>query len=190
MPLVPLDTCLFPDDLLAAEGPRGDARWWVLHTRPRAEKRLARQLVKHQIAFYLPLFERRWRHRGRAMRSQLPLFPGYVFLRGDTQARLRALETNLVVQTLHVGDEERLRADLHRVRRLIDSGLPLLPEEKLRPGQPVEIIGGPLRGMQGKILRKGKECTFVVEVDFLQRGASIEIDFEVCKPIGEPPGKT
>ena len=57
-------------------------------------------------------------------------------------------------------------------------------------GQPVEIIGGPLRGMQGKILRRGKEWTFFDEVDFLQRGASVEIDFEVCKPIGDAPGRT
>jgi len=188
MPLVPLDTCLFPDDLLESESHRDDgSQWWVLHTRPRAEKSLARQLVKHRIAFYLPLFERRRRQRGRTLRSQLPLFPGYLFMRGDGQARLRALETNLVVQTLSVVDEVRLRADLDRIRRLIASDLPLLPEEQLEPGQPVEITSGPLRGMQGKVLRRGKAWTFFVEVNFLQRGASVEIDREVCKPVGDPP---
>ena len=46
MPLLPPETTLFPPDLLARPvGPDCESRWWVIHTRPRAEKSLARKLV-------------------------------------------------------------------------------------------------------------------------------------------------
>jgi transcriptional antiterminator RfaH len=186
MPFVPLETYLYPPDLLAPARPDADGtQWWVLHTRPRAEKSLARQLLKHEVGFYLPLYEQRKRHRGRNLRTHLPLFPGYLFLHGDHAGRLRALETNLVSQALPVPDARRLLMDLERVRRLIESGKPITPEERLEPGQPVEIVAGPMQGMKGRILRRGKQWTFFVEVNFLQRGASVEIDAEVCRAIEE-----
>ena len=52
------------------------------------------------MPFFLPLHERHWRNRGRQFRSYLPLFPGYVFLRGTADERLKALETNLVANVL------------------------------------------------------------------------------------------
>ena len=58
MPLLPLEPFLFPDDLLSGElgqGPvEGPGCWWVLHTRPRAEKSLARSLLRRNHPFFLP----------------------------------------------------------------------------------------------------------------------------------------
>ncbi len=96
MPLVPLETPLHPPDLLQNPAKYEPSQWWVVHTRPRAEKTLARQLLARNISYYLPFHQRQWRSRGRALCSHLPLFPGYLFLHGDHQARLQALETNLV----------------------------------------------------------------------------------------------
>jgi transcriptional antiterminator RfaH len=184
MPLLRLETSLHPDDLLSDTAScRAGKSWWVIHAKPRAEKSIARQLVKHDVGFYLPLFEKRWQRNGRSHHSHLPVFPGYLFLCGDAQDRVRALETNQIVQTIPVGDEPRLLKDLKRIRRLIQSGMPLTPEEKLEPGQPVEITEGPLQGMQGKIVRRGKAWTFFIEVDFLQRGASVEIDATAFRPL-------
>src|SRR5437764_463145 len=109
MPLLPAEPCLYPEDLFSdGSGPRQGDRWWVLHTRPRTEKALARRLFAYKHHFYLPLRQQRWKSNGRSFQSHLPLFSGYVFLRGDEQARLRALETNLVAQVLHVPDSGEL----------------------------------------------------------------------------------
>ena len=81
MPLLRLETCLYPEDLLSEPTEcRAGRGWWVLHSKPRAEKSIARQLVKHGVGFYLPLYEKHWRKNGRSQHSHLPLFPGYVFL--------------------------------------------------------------------------------------------------------------
>jgi transcription antitermination factor NusG len=69
------------------------------------------------------------------------------------------------------------------------SGEPLTPEERVQPGDWVEITGGPLEGLQGKVIRRGKHLRLFVEVQFLQRGASVEIDGSMIRPAEEPPDR-
>jgi transcription antitermination factor NusG len=187
MPLLPLETFLSPEDLLdrPADALPREGRCWVLHTRPRAEKALAEKFVGRKLSFYLPLHRRQWRARGRVLSSYLPLFPGYVFLHGDAEARLQALQTNAVVRSLPVPDQARLHADLARIHRLIRSEAALTPEARLRPGTPVEVVGGPFLGMQGKVFRQGKKRRFFVEVQFLQQGVSVEVDARMIQPLGQ-----
>jgi transcriptional antiterminator RfaH len=187
MPLLPLETFVFPEDLLTQPQPHAEtSRWWVLHTRPRAEKSLSRKLLQGDVHFFLPLCKKQWRNRGRVHRSYLPLFPGYIFLQSDDQTVARTVETNLVARILPVADQIRLHDDLAQVYRLIATGAPLAPEERLQPGSLVEIINGPLAGLEGKIIRRGKQLKFLVEVEFLQRGVSVEIESWMIQPISAP----
>lgn len=181
MPLLNLEPYVFPQNLFTEGVPAGD--WWALHTRPRAEKALARKLLARGAAFFLPLYHRQWRTGGRLRSSYLPLFPGYMFLHGESQARLRALETNLVVRALEVEDQARLHEELKRVYQLVVSGAPLSPEDRLQPGTAVEVISGPLAGMTGKIVRRGKQLRFFVEVEILKCGVSIEMESRLFRPL-------
>jgi transcriptional antiterminator RfaH len=177
MPLLELETFIYPEELLASPPmEEGLDRWWVLHTRPRAEKTLSRKFMDRGAKFYLPLYSREWRNKGRQFQSYLPLFPGYVFLFGDGGDRLRALETNLVANIIPVEDQTQLHADLARVHNLLTSGAPVTPEDRLLPGDPVEIIKGPFAGLDGKVIRRGKQLRFVIEVQFLRRAVSAEME--------------
>lgn len=177
MPILPAETVQYPDELFAAAPPRADGDvWWVLHTRPRQEKSLARDLLAHQAPFYLPQVARRACVRGRVLTSHVPLFPGYVFLLGSDRQRITALTTKRVVHALRVADQDRLWQELGQIHQLIESGAPVTPEERLGPGQSVEICSGPLAGLRGVIVRAAAGRRFVVRVDFIQRGASVELD--------------
>jgi transcription antitermination factor NusG len=186
MPVLEREPDLFPHDLLDGNAPAAGRTWSVLHTRPRQEKSLVRELYCRSVPFYLPLAPRRCVIRGRVVTSYVPLFPGYVFLRADQAERLAALSTGRVVRALPVADSEGLRQDLERVRRLIAAGSPLTLEAALTPGTWVEIISGALAGLRGKILRGASGCRFVVEVDFIKQGASVEVDEAVLTRIEEP----
>src|SRR6266852_7474300 len=84
MPLLPPEVFVWPEELLVQPLPAGETgRWWALHSRPRAEKTLARHFLGRGLAFFLPLAKKRWRNRGRLFTSTSPLFPGYIFLWGD-----------------------------------------------------------------------------------------------------------
>jgi transcription antitermination factor NusG len=178
MPVLSLEPDLYPERLLSEAVIEEDTErvWWVLHTRPRQEKSLVRQLHRAQIPYYLPLIPRRWRLRGRMMTSHLPLFPSYVFLFGDREERVGALSTNRIVRSLDVPDQGALWRDLRQIHRLIAAGMPITPESQLTSGMTVEITSGPLAGLRGRILRSASGRRFVVQIDFIQRGASVVLD--------------
>jgi transcription antitermination factor NusG len=181
MPILPPEPDIYPADLLETPSSSlaAPASWWVLHTLPRQEKSLARQLSKAHLRFYLPLIRRRNQYRNRSLVSQVPLFTSYLFLHGTDEDRIRALATKRVLHTLAVPDPDGLVRDLRQIRQLIATGAPITPEAKLQPGEVIEIRAGPLKGLRGKIIRRrdgGRR--FLVAVDFIQRGASIELNEE------------
>jgi hypothetical protein len=178
MPLLPLEQFVYPENLFAGfeSAVPGDCRWWVLHTRPRAEKALSRRLLGLDQRFFLPLFKKQWRNSGRSFCAYHPLFAGYLFLFGDSHDRLRAVETNLVARVLTVEDQVQMQRDLARVHQLMVTGAPLWPESQLQPGTWVTINSGPLMGMVGKIITRQNKMRFLVEVRFVQQGVSLDIE--------------
>lgn len=192
MPILPAEPYQHPATLFETSPahPSPGARWWVLHTKPRAEKSLARRLLKDGQYFFLPLYTRRHDRRDRPGKvdSYLPLFPGYVFLYGPEEERLAAFATKLVAQILPVADQGRLYQDLANVHRLMTLEKPLTPEKTLPPGTPIEITDGPFAGLTGTVLRRGASWHLVVEVKFLQSGVSVELEQWMVKPLdGDKP---
>jgi transcriptional antiterminator RfaH len=188
MPILPAEPETFPAGLFEQPPrPADGRRWWVLHTKPRQEKSLARCLVAARAAYYLPAVGRRCRVRGRVLTARIPLFTGYVFLLADREERVAALATNRVVRCLEVPDQDGLWHDLAQVHRLIASGAPVIPEQRLAPGMIVEVTTGPLAGLRGKILRTATGRRFVVQVDFIQQGASVLIEDYALVPIDAAP---
>jgi transcriptional antiterminator RfaH len=176
MPVLPVEPNIFPAELFEEAEVEDERWWWVLHTKPRQEKALARELVRARVPFYLPLIERKNLVRGHLLSSYVPLFTSYLFVRATGAERIAALSTRRTVRSLQVRDQELLRADLLQVHRLITSGLPITPEQQLYPGVTVEVRTGSLAGLKGKIIREASGGRFVVQVDFIQQGASVTLD--------------
>ena len=176
MPLLPAEPCLYPPDLFTPPGESVGGSWWVLHTRPRTEKAVARALLAHQVPFFLPVYENSRRVNGRLQTSHLPLFSGYLFLLAGDEGRTQALETNQIANCLPVSNPAVLYRELSDVHRAMTAGLPIGPESQLVPGTPVAITGGPLSGMRGKVVRRGKKLNLVVEVNLLRQGVAVEIE--------------
>ena len=178
MPILKCEPDVFPDDLFAGDPHElGEDSWWAMYTLPRREKELVRQLRARQIVCYCPLIAHRTRSpAGRQRQAYLPLFSSYVFVRGDELQRHEALTTNCVSRCLPVPDGARLYRDLGQIWQLIQSGMPLTPEERLLPGQRVAVRCGSLAGMEGTILRRQGQSRLIVAVNFLQRGASVALD--------------
>jgi transcriptional antiterminator RfaH len=184
MPILREEPSLYPetllDELVREPSPR---RWWVLYTRARQEKAIARELLGHQIPFYLPLVKKISIRGGRKLTSHIPLFSGYVFLFGSDQDRICSLTTNRVSRVLTTSDPDRLVHDLRQLRRLIESDAPLTVERRLLPGSHVRVRQGALMGLEGTVLTRRGATRLLVSVDFLQQGASVEIDDFFLEPV-------
>lgn len=149
----------------------------AFYTLARREKDLMRKLEAAGVPFYSPLIRRRLHSAGGRTRSSfVPLFPGYVFARADDEQRRAALATNTVARWIPIADERMLVDDLRAVKRLIDTDRPLTPEARLEPGQAVRVRSGPLRGLEGAVVRRRGEERLVIAVRFLNQGASIELE--------------
>ncbi len=184
MPKLEEQGSLFPETLL--DGILDDCesrQWWVLYTKPRHEKAVARQLLGYEIPFYLPLVEKNAVRRGRRVRTFVPLFSGYVFLYGSEEERVLSLTTNHISRVLTVPDPDGLRADLRQVRQLIAAKEPLTVESRLAPGDRVRVRCGPMEGIEGAVLSRRGRLRLLVAINFLQQGASVEIDDFMLEPI-------
>ena len=184
MPILSLEPNLYPEFLLE-ESPWDamERRWWVLYTRARQEKAISRELFRFQIPFYLPLVQRTCIHRGRRIPSYAPLFSGYVFLYGTEDERVRSVTTNRISRVLAVDDPELLVHDLRQINQLIAANAPLTIESRLSPGCRVRVRQGPFAGIEGVVVMRRGHSRLLVSINFLQRGASVEIDDFLLEPI-------
>jgi transcription antitermination factor NusG len=184
MPILPAEPDCNPPTLWedpAIYASNGETRWWCLHTKPRQEKATARDLKASGLVYYLPqVFKDSHTPKGRRLQSIVPLFVGYLFLKGDEHARLAAFRAHRLVNVLDVVDQNAIATDLKQIYTMLSSGLPVMPEEVVPVGATVRITTGPLTGMVGKVIRRAKRDQFVAVVHFLGRGATVDLqDWQV-----------
>jgi transcription antitermination factor NusG len=192
MPILSRTVDLYPHDLFDREdlGTIGDSRWWALYTLSRREKDLMQRLRALKIPFYGPTIEKHYRSpAGRFRTSYIPLFANYVFLYGDDLQRYDAQSTNCVSRYVPIVQGEQLTRDLRQIYELIQAGVPLTPEARLQPGRRVRVRTGTFRGHEGIIIRREGKTRLLVAVNFLQQGASLQLeDCEVEYLDWTPPG--
>ncbi len=161
--------------------------WYALYTRSRHEKKLLSELTDRSIDVFLPMREVLSRWKDRKKRIWLPLFPGYIFVRQvDTpENRFRVLNLPGAVRFVgHEGHAERIPDDqIDAVRRFLETKIAIDPYPYIRVGQRVEIIAGPLKGIQGILVQKKGRFRFVLRVDLIRQAVSIEIDASDVRPI-------
>jgi transcription antitermination factor NusG len=173
--------------------------WWVAHTKSRNEKALAQDLIRKEISYFLPMSWRVRRIRKRTVRSLLPLFSGYLFFCGDANQRVELLRTNRVANVIIVKDQERLLGELLQIEQALQAGAALLPHKYIKAGQKCRVIGGPLAGLQGIVVRAPEHKTenyegvvstkstlrLVLQIDMLGQAASVEIDTDMIEVVDE-----
>ncbi|MBN1442301.1 MAG: hypothetical protein JXA90_06305 [Planctomycetes bacterium] len=159
-------------------------QWFVLHTKSRQEKILAADLAMRGVDHYLPLV-RRMRYYGRKkVEVDLPLFPGYLFLRGTHDQAYDADRTERVARIIQVVDQSRLEWEIESVRKALSRGAPLGPDAYMQEGVRVEVRSGPWRGLQGYVKRIKKNCDrLVLQVDAFGKAVSLEIDGSLVEPL-------
>lgn len=165
----------YPTDLFSGRFSE-DEIWWVLQTKPKCEKTLARILLHEQVSFFLPLGRTRKKYQRRWVESYPPLFPGYLFLRGTQDSRMTALMTNRVVTTLEVDDQNQLQQELISLFQILRSGQDVKAEPAIVEGDRVEIVKGALAGLNGIVVRGNSNFRLFVEVKMLGRSVSVQIE--------------
>ena len=160
--------------------------WYALLTRHQHEKSVALSLSNKNQEVYLPLFRsvRRWQDR--AKQIWLPLFPGYVFIRGGMERQLEIVTTPGVVHIVSCGGRPAIvpQIQLDAVRRIIESSLDVETHPYLQCGERVRVKTGPLMGLEGILIRTKGVDRLVVSMEILGRSAAVEIDVSNVGRVG------
>ena len=165
------------------------AQWYALHTYPRHEKRVHEHLETRVIECFLPLYEtvHRWKN-GCKVRVELPLFPGYLFLKIDPRERFKALSLPGAVSMVGsvngpwpLPDAEIVGLRARLKSRKFES------HPYLAVGQKVRIKSGPLTDLTGFLVRQSGGFRVVVSVDLIRQSAAVEVDADDVEPIGPAP---
>jgi transcriptional antiterminator NusG len=152
-------------------------RWYVIHTRSRHEKRVSEQLQIRQVEVFLPLYRARRNWNGRKATVDLPLFPGYVFVRIPLAERLSVLGLAGVAGLVSFqGAPVPLpELEMERMRSCLSLAT-AEPVPYFRPGNRVRIVAGPLAGLEGVILRQNGQARFVLSIDLILRSVAVNVD--------------
>ena len=160
-----------------------DGDWWVAHTKSRAEKAFAWDLLARGVPHYLPLATHESVWGGRRRKVWVPLFPGYVFFCGDAADRHVALATNRLCQVIPVPVRARFVEELAAVEQAVDSGLALEHYPFAVAGRRCRVRSGPLMGLTGTIVRDKDKSRLVLEVAVLGQGAALEVGADLLEPV-------
>jgi transcription antitermination factor NusG len=165
-----------------------DGRWWVAHTKPRAEKALSRDLGRLGIVQYLPLLQRtsRAQRSGRVSRSIVPVFPGYLFFHASDTARRKALVTDRIVSTLEVADQQRLVRELRGIHAVLAGDAPFELAPRLERGDWARVTAGPLAGVEGVVLGPRGRLRLALNVEMLAQSVIVEIDRDLLQATERP----
>jgi transcription antitermination factor NusG len=171
---------------LDAPAPPG---WYALFTRYQHEKAVAQALSSKGQEVYLPLHRsvRQWQDRTKQL--WLPLFPGYVFLRGAMDRQLQILTTPGVIHIVGWGGRLAIipQGQIDAVRQLVASNFAVRAHPYLRRGDRVRLKAGALAGLEGILVRDRGVARLVVSIEMLGQSAAVEIDVANVERIGPAP---
>lgn len=157
--------------------------WHVLHTKSRQEKVVAADLAAMHIAHYLPLVKQVRYYGRRKVKVSMPLFPGYVFLRGSLDQVYAADRTKRIANIISVNAQDQLDWELRNLHMALSKDAQLTPFPFLKKGVRVEVRSGPFRGLQGIIEGRAADNRLILQVDMLGRAVSLEIEGALLDPI-------
>jgi transcription antitermination factor NusG len=160
--------------------------WWAVYARHQHEKTAAEMMTSKGLEVFLPLYAsvRRWKDRRKLL--SLPLFPGYVFVRGTPGRRLQVLTTPGVHMILNQGDQAATipEEEIEAIRRTLEGNNRVEPHPFLKCGQRVRVKCGSLIGIEGILVRKKSVFRLVLSVQMLAQSVAVEVDAADVEPVG------
>ena len=167
---------LFPPDTF--DTLEGEAPFWTcVRTRPRWEKKFAHWLDGQKLGYFLPVLPHETVSGRKRRVSELPLFPGFVFVRGNhTKGDFdRMGSVVFVLKPEHPHQIVQLHAELRNVWNGLTSGLYVTPIQTLAAGEPCRITRGPLQGVVARFERLGRNGRVILQVELMGGGLAVSV---------------
>lgn len=159
-------------------------RWYAVHTRSRHEKSVSQLLGLKRFPTFLPLYETLHRWKNGDHRIQLPLFPGYTFVRLDVKDCFSVLKVAGVARLIGFNGTPTPLPDeeIELLRNTLNKGVRAMPHPYLIVGRRARITAGPLAGREGILVRRKGEWRMILSIDLIQRSILVDIEANALEP--------
>lgn len=150
----------------------------VVWTESRAEKRVESRMAAKGLTSWFPTFVERRRWSDRWQNVTLPLFPGYLFVRGRQQQLTDVLSTPGVLTVVKNGSIPALLAEdfVSSLRRAVmspdTSAIPVDVPAEYHLADEVIVRRGPLAGLRGVVRDVRGAQRLIVWIEHLGRGVA------------------
>lgn len=173
--------------LIAREASDVEPAWYAAYTCANHERRVAEQFATREVEHFFPVYEAVHKWRDRRVRLQLPLFPGYIFVRLALRDRLRALQVASVVKLVGFGNEPTAldEKEIEALRHGLQRSSCAQPHPYLVIGKRVRIGRGPLTGLEGILVRRKGKCRLVISIELIARSIAVDVDAADVLPLRE-----
>ncbi|MCF7919394.1 MAG: hypothetical protein K9N06_05720 [Candidatus Cloacimonetes bacterium] len=155
-----------------------DDNWFVVHTKPRQEKKLAQYSRQCAINYFLPLQDSTKVYNHRKIIFTKPLFPGYIFLRCSAAQKNILFRSGAVVRFIKVPDEDELLSDLINIYQSTEKHLPLEKHAYLSEGYHVRIKRGPFLDVEGIVVDSENPEKVIIGIHLIQQAVCITVNPE------------
>lgn len=163
-----------------------EPKWFAIYTRFKSEKVVQRMLSIKDIECYLPLQKVTRRYTRKIKVHQIPLISCYLFVKIVKKQYVPVLETENVVKFIRFSKNLLAipEAEIEIIRRVVGEGEDIVAEPGLlNKGDLVEVIGGRLTGLQGRLLEKQGKKHMVVELENIGYSLTMNIDVSLLRKI-------
>jgi transcription antitermination factor NusG len=176
------------ESMVSSESNVSESPWYAIYTRHQHEKMVAQILTSKGFNTFLPLYAttHKWKDRTKAL--SLPLFPCYVFLKGDIERRLQIVTTPGIFGLVSSGGQPAAipNVEIEAIQRVIESGTRVEAHPFLKCGNRVRVKCGPLAGIEGILVRKKSVSRLVLTVEILGTAAAIEVSAFQVEAVSVP----
>ena len=152
-------------------------QWFVVYTKPQAEKRVADRLQLAGFEVYLPLVEELKQWSDRKKKVQRPLISSVVFVRTDASRLFGVFEVQGVSRILrYLGKPAVVQPqEIFNLQILLQqASLPVQALEQLEPGMLIEVLRGPFKGVIGTAVKVLN--TLRVQIDIRHLGVAFHVN--------------
>ena len=163
-------------------------KWFVIHTKPKREKKLAQYLLERDITYFLPLNNSVRKYQYRQIKFTKPLFSGYMFAMLSDKQKQNILVSGYIANYLKVFSEDELLTDLRQIHGGFEKGAEYETHVYFGKGTKVRIKSGPFVGLYGVVEDATKADKLILQIHFLRKAVSISIkpnQLEILKKGGE-----
>ena len=161
------------------------ANWYAVCVRHQNEQHVERVLEYQGWETLVPRYRKRRQWSDRVKEIDAALFAGFVFCRFAVGERMRVEDTPGVLRIVSFSGAPAaidLR-EMEEIRLMASARVALSPWPYLKAGDRVRVERGPLKGLEGTLLRTPDGARLVVGVELLQRAIACQLDPDMVVPL-------